>query len=154
MLEVFLWPAHSTGRERPSSPAQHCAFNIIVSHSSACLYLLCVALRHLHMPMFEGCLTADNIEAVESHQCTMAITILIEGRIAQHCKCFVTVMTIMPPKEATTQHAVSNTFSSFSAQSGAIHALADTPVDSSPSYELCVQLGRRLSVQVHCHRVL
>ena len=79
MLEVFLWPAHSTGRERPSSPAQHCAFKFIVSHSSACLSLLCAARRHLHLPMFEGCLTADNTEAVASHQCTMAINILIEG---------------------------------------------------------------------------
>ena len=154
MLEVFLWPAHSTGRERPSSPAQHCAFKYIVSHSSACLSLLCAARRHLHLPMFEGCLTADNTEAVASHQCTMAINILIEGRVAQYCKCSVTIVTTMPPKEATTQNAVSKIFSSFSAQSGAIHVLADTQAESSPSYELCVQLGRRLSVPLHCHRVL
>ena len=44
--------------------------------------------------------------------------------------------------------------SSLSAHYGAINASADTQEESNLLYVLCVQLGRGLSVQLNCHRVL
>ena len=152
MLEGFLWPVHSTGCGRPSFPAPHCTCNIALSAQLRMLVPAVCCLSTLsHTKLLK--LTDDN-EAVVPHQCTMVKSELVEERTAQRHQCFVSIKTIMPPKEATLQRAEFTAFSSLNAQSAARDALTDTQGDANLLYEAGAHLGRRLSVQLNLHRVL